>query len=1003
MFKKFTKILGVGLTAILLATLVIGTAAVPAAGANAAWSALSIPGVAGNVILASDVGKMVTSPDGSTIFVADGATLYRSTNGGVSWSVVGTGLTGAITAIALSPGYTADSRVFVSAGAGGNVIYQSGDAGAIFVQVAAAITGEVITSIALSPNYPNDNLMVVGTTDAVGGTFGDVYLMGQLGFFGPQPMGLNEDITAVAFSPNYPGDRTILAVGSNGTQTRLHNSVNGVWDTSWGAAIISAAPDVGAAGAIISSSIALATDYNGMDITKRIAYVATVSGAADGIWRVSSAAATAISANVVASLAHSGPVATGILYAGAQATNTLWRCANPTAAAPLFVPATRAPSGSGPTQVAAAPTKIYAGTAGAESAFSVSDDGGINFYQTGLIHTVINAILDVTPSPAYATDTTIFMMTSTTGQAEHLWKTVDGGTSWARIMAFATTNQTAIVRLSPAYATDQTLFVAETGAGTTAIMKSITGGASWLANMVSISNIADLLVGDPNTIYVADFAGTKVQKNIMGAWHWGAGTCTGATTLSSLAMTSNGDILVGTANGMVFRSIDGGLTYAKLGATVTGGGMMVIAPDPNYATNGLVYTGDSSGTAAGIYRLDTTTAIATTAWTQIDGGLVPAGSCTGIVLGADGTLYAADRTAAAVGPPVVGGIVRSLDPTTPAPGAPTFEVVSAAAGDALTAGATLANIKLAVGSTILLVIDSTGVKVFTYTDTLTGAVTLTYPEWFIYEATGEEYIGDALSSSAAMLYWTAVTGATQYTVSYGATATASTTTTTSTTASKYIGGLTGGATLYYWKVRVSAPVIGAWSPIWKFKTLLVAPVAPGTPWFPALGSTGISITPTLTWPAVAGATGGYAIELSETDDFSILEWSHTTDTTITFYAITEAEALSYSTIHFWRVRALTGDPQRPGPYQAYYPLPGSPWATGSFTTMAEPPAPTPPVVIEPTPPTEVQVEVIEIEVPVPIPGAPQAIPDYLLWTVIGIGGVLVIALIVLIVQTRRAR
>ena len=64
--------------------------------------------------------------------------------------------------------------------------------------------------------------------------------------------------------------------------------------------------------------------------------------------------------------------------------------------------------------------------------------------------------------------------------------------------------------------------------------------------------------------------------------------------------------------------------------------------------------------------------------------------------------------------------------------------------------------------------------------------------------------------------------------------------------------------------------------------------------------------------------------------------------------------------------------------------------------MAEPVEEEPPVIVitEPAPPAEiVQLPPVEKEVPV--------IPDYLLWTIVGIGAVLLIALIVLIFRTRR--
>ena len=79
------------------------------------------------------------------------------------------------------------------------------------------------------------------------------------------------------------------------------------------------------------------------------------------------------------------------------------------------------------------------------------------------------------------------------------------------------------------------------------------------------------------------------------------------------------------------------------------------------------------------------------------------------------------------------------------------------------------------------------------------------------------------------------------------------------------------------------------------------------------------------------------------------------------------------------------------------PTPEGAWANGVFTTMAKPVAPTPPVVVQP-PAAPAPPEVVTIEVPTVVQ---QPIPSMLLWVVVIIGAVLVIALIILIVRTRR--
>jgi len=205
---------------------------------------------------------------------------------------------------------------------------------------------------------------------------------------------------------------------------------------------------------------------------------------------------------------------------------------------------------------------------------------------------------------------------------------------------------------------------------------------------------------------------------------------------------------------------------------------------------------------------------------------------------------------------------------------------------------------------------------------------------------------------------------------------------------------------YYWRVRVAldSPAYSPWSEVRSFTvdeleaavTVTVEipaveeeeeeapPAVVAVPFgivSPAAGAMDVPLQPTFVWTAVEGATS-YEIMASEYDDFSILEWSHTTDQN--FYPADEPFA--YDTIYYWRVRAA--EPEEGA------------WAVGIFTTEAKavPEEPTVITVTEPAPPAEVVTVEVEKE---------AAIPNYLLWTIIGVGAVLVVALIVLIVRTRR--
>ena len=166
---------------------------------------------------------------------------------------------------------------------------------------------------------------------------------------------------------------------------------------------------------------------------------------------------------------------------------------------------------------------------------------------------------------------------------------------------------------------------------------------------------------------------------------------------------------------------------------------------------------------------------------------------------------------------------------------------------------------------------------------------------------------------------------------------------------------------------------------------------------PELGEDDISLTPTLTWTAVEDAIG-YEIAVAEDDTFAILDYSATS--TLNGHVV--KEELKLTTTYYWRVRAVTG------PAAPKQPAPGGPWETGLFTTMAEAVPEEPPIIVEQITPAAPVIKVEpKISIPaekvtkVTIPSPVKPIDPTLLWVIVGIGAVLVIALIVLIVRTRR--
>jgi hypothetical protein len=182
-------------------------------------------------------------------------------------------------------------------------------------------------------------------------------------------------------------------------------------------------------------------------------------------------------------------------------------------------------------------------------------------------------------------------------------------------------------------------------------------------------------------------------------------------------------------------------------------------------------------------------------------------------------------------------------------------------------------------------------------------------------------------------------------------------------------------TTYYWQVRVcqGKPTLSKWSVERSFTTALSA-VEFEKLCSPACGAQDIILTPNFAWGAVDGATS-YEVELSTAETFA----ADVVKGKTTVNAWVCPTTLDYATTYYWRVRAV-----KDGTY--------SDWTYCMFTTMPEPVAPTPPVVVEQVPPAAPPV--------INIPPATMITPTWI-YAIIGVGAALAIVVIVLIVRTRR--
>jgi hypothetical protein len=186
---------------------------------------------------------------------------------------------------------------------------------------------------------------------------------------------------------------------------------------------------------------------------------------------------------------------------------------------------------------------------------------------------------------------------------------------------------------------------------------------------------------------------------------------------------------------------------------------------------------------------------------------------------------------------------------------------------------------------------------------------------------------------------------------------------------------------------------------------IVPPTA--TPLYPANGATGISINNlTFTWPAVSGSGITYQFALAQASAntsanwFAILDYSDNTTTN----AEPSQEVLQPNTVYWWEVRAVTmnssGGIAATGPWSVQM-FTTAPAVTATTSSAAVTITQTNTSVIVTQPVTTVQSTVTSVVITQTTGTSTQAIPSYLLWAVIAVGAILVIAVIVLIVRTRR--
>jgi DNA-binding beta-propeller fold protein YncE len=171
---------------------------------NTGIDALNVNAMAISPAFVTDRTIFAVTSDG--IFYADGQHyhVFKSTNAGTTWSLADSGLSGAVTSLAISPAFASDQTLFAATATG---TYKTTDSGNTWTRVHTAVSGNSV--VAISPAYASDQTVLVSV-------FGDNVYRSSNGGSSWSPA--NNDfsigskkLSALALSPAFASDHAVFA------------------------------------------------------------------------------------------------------------------------------------------------------------------------------------------------------------------------------------------------------------------------------------------------------------------------------------------------------------------------------------------------------------------------------------------------------------------------------------------------------------------------------------------------------------------------------------------------------------------------------------------------------------------------------------------------------------------------------------------------------------------------------------------------------------------------
>ncbi len=1018
--KKIKKFWGIGLILVLLATMVFSTAPVQAANPLNWEPILSAPASIPFNVLAPGIDIVDFDMNGSVAYAVTGAALYQSTSGGAMWSNITPrlALAGA-DYVAIAPDDTDVIVVADATPAAGVGVQISINGGVSFTSMGTieGLVGDPVTAIngiAISPTIAGGvrYIAVYGAHGAGASTeLGAIYYYNYgagvgiwqdavedfTGVVNANPsaitaLGTLDSVDAFAFSPIFQADFMAVAVMTDATSDviELHSlsfNANGNWDTETG---YPAAVYTGAGALTVNDvSLVLAPEYDGSDETSRISFIgmdATDGGAAafgGGVWRAMDYAVGQVYGNTIASPISSVTYDGTSLAAGSATSNNVVRCLNPLGATMTFQSARAykrigADDGADNVVVKFNDGVLYGGKSGLGAAFSKSTDNGNTWNDFSLIddgYEAANTVFDLYT----AADGTMYLATDDAATTS-VYRIAAGATS--RVLCIPSGS----VLIFGGVASDSNVIYAADKGGSD-IYYSADGGTGRWYKRTAPATIADIAVDTASSIFVGDSTSVDIYKSSNSGFTWSAALDTKlfAAVVDMYAL-GDGQVIASDAAGFVAVTSNGGDTWvAKPGAPANalitasglGDGQFLFAADP---------------ASSNVWRY-AMGAAETFAWQTMNAPLNDTEVNTGIYY-LDGVLFTVSDQIVVVGPPAVAATTYLNRSTMP-------NIAGTHAGiwwgtqyaDATVATLNALQAQAADGVVTLRAFDNTAGSFWYFEDTLVKAAP-------VVTAPANESIIQLTSamlgaSQPVNFSWNRLSQATSYTqmialdpaftsiIKVNAVISSA-----PVVAFQELGTTFTPGTTYYWMVSATTPLSSSGSEVRSFTIQQVAASVPqiGSP---VVGAVIDSQSPAFSWSPIAGATA-YKFELSTNAAFATTVYADEIYTAGAQLPITIE--LEQGKQYFWRVKALT-------------PNEGD-WSTvGNFVVAAEetPTSTAPAITIttQPAPTFTIPVPDQTTITVVPPAEGDEIAPAYI-WAIIVIGAILVIAMIVLIVRTRRS-